>query len=123
MSRRIDLLMWIGVLAAPGAWALEHVLGYGVAEATCDPAGRRWGVAFHTWIVVALVVSGLVALAGLAAAVVAFRAVRDAGNDSPPPPGRVWLMAICGIVISPIFLMIIVLSGVGALLLGSCHQG
>ena len=112
--------MWAGIAVAPAAWTLEHVLGYGVGEATCDPAGRTWGVPFTTWVAVITAVTGVLAASGLVAAVLAFRAVRDAGQDSDPPPGRIWLLSICGIVVSPIFLGI---SGVGALLLGHCHQG
>ena len=123
MRTRVELLVWIGVLGAPAAWAVEHVLGYGLTEATCDPAGRQFGVPFKTWIAILTSVTALVAVGALVASVLAFRAVRDSDPDTDPPPGRIWLMSVCGIVTSPLFLAIILLSGIGALVLGTCHQG
>jgi hypothetical protein len=116
------MLMWAGVGAAPLAWGVEHIFGWGVSEANCDP-GRVAG-AFSTWAGVLCGVAAVVALGGLTAAILAFRAVKDdAGQDSDPPPGRIWLMSIFGLIVSPIFFTMIVLTGAGALLLGHCHQG
>lgn len=123
MSRRGEILLWAGVLAAPAAWTVEHVLGYGVTEAACDPSSTSTPVATHTWLVLATSLAGALAVAGIVAAALSLFSVREAGNDDPPPTGRVWFMSICGLVISPIFLMIILLNGIGALLLGGCHQG
>jgi hypothetical protein len=116
------MLMWLGIAAAPAAWAVEHIFGWGVSEAACDPG--RVGSAFTTWAAVLCAAAAAVALGGLVAAIFAFRAVKgDAEQDSDPPPGRIWLMSIFGLVVSPIFLMMIVLTGAGTLLLGHCHQG
>lgn len=123
MTRRHEALTWVGVLVAPVAWAVQHVLVYFVSEANCDVVGRQWNVAFSGWVAAATAVAAVLAVAALASAVFAFRAIKDADVDADPPPGRVWLMSICGIVISPIFLGIILLDGTGALLLGHCHQG
>jgi hypothetical protein len=117
------MLMWAGIGAPPVAWALQHVIGWGVSEAACDPVGRQWGVPFTTWVVVLDLSAALFAIGGLAAAITAFRSVREAGADSDPPPGRIWLLSIMGLVLSPIFLAMIVLTGAGALLLGHCNQG
>ena len=39
--RRLELLQWFGLLAAPLAWAVQLVVGFGVAEASCARAGGR----------------------------------------------------------------------------------
>ena len=115
MRTRVDMLMWAGIVAAPLAWAVEHIFGWGVSEANCDPA--RVAGAFTTWAGVLCGVAAAVALGGLAAAIFAFRAVKDdAEQDADPPPGRIWLMSIFGIVLSPIFLTMILLTGVGTLI-------
>lgn len=123
MSRRVELLMWAGILLAPAAWTVQHVLSYGVSEAHCDPAGRQWGVPYDVWVVSTAAVAIALAAGGLVASVAAYRAVRDADVDDDPPPGRVWLMSVCGLVISPLFIAMILLSGIGSLLLAHCHQG
>jgi hypothetical protein len=123
VSRRVETLIWIGLLAAPGAWTVQHVLGFGVADARCDPVGRAWDVPVGTWLIALTAAAGALAVAGLAASVVAFRQVREAGEDDPPPGGRERFMAVCGMVICPIFLALVLLDGLGALLLEGCHQG
>ena len=116
------MLMWLGIVAAPAAWGIEHIFGWGVSEANCDP-GRVAG-AFSTWAGVLSGAAAAIALGGLVAAIFAFRAVKDeAEQDADPPSGRIWLMSIFGIVVSPIFFTMIVLTGAGALLLGHCQQG
>jgi hypothetical protein len=123
MSRRVELLMWAGILVAPAAWTVQHVLSYGVSEARCDPAGRRWGISYDAWIVSFGALAIALAVVGLIAALSAYRAVRDVSVDDDPPPGRIWLMSVCGLVISPLFIAAILLSSTGALLLAHCHQG
>jgi hypothetical protein len=115
------MLMWLGVVAAPVAWGIEHIFGWGVSEANCDP-GRVAGT-FNVWAGVLSGAAAGLALGGLAAAIFAFRAVKDVDQDADPPSGRIRLMSIFGLVVSPIFFVMIVLTGAGALLLGHCHQG
>ena len=117
---RQKLVMWFGLLAAPAAWVIQFLLGFGVTQAKCNPAGTRWGVAIDTVTVAATVAAALVALLGWAAAFAAFRATRDAG--SAPPSGRIRFLAILGLTTSPLFFLIIVWSGVGALSLKECVQ-
>jgi hypothetical protein len=123
VTRRVETLIWIGLLAAPGAWTVQHVLGFGVADAHCGRAGRVWDIPLDTWLVALTAGAGALAVAGIAASVFAFRQVRGAGEDDPPPTGRERFMAVCGMVICPIFLMLVLLDGLGALLLDTCHQG
>ena len=119
MTRRVQTLVWIGLFAAPVAFAAEHISGWLISEGDC--AGRRSGVDFQTSVGVIAAVAALAAAAGLASAVVAYRAVTGTDNDAPPPDGRIWLLSICGIVVSSLLFIAIVLGGSGALLLGHCQ--
>ena len=114
--------MWLGLFAAPVAWAGTHVIGWGVSEANCEVAGQQWGIAFDTWEWAMLALPTALAVAGIAGSVLTYRQVKGTDNDEVPPDGRIWLLAISGMVLSPLLLVIILLTHVGALLLGQCHQ-
>ena len=119
MIRRAETLMWVGLFAAPVAFIVEHVSGWLISEGDCAPAGA--GAAdFRLAVAVITSIAALTAAAGLFAALVAFRAVRGTDNDAAPPPGRIWLLSLCGIVLSALLFILIVLGGSGALLLGHC---
>jgi len=120
--RSVELLMWTGLFAAPTAWAAQHVFNFGVATAQCSPGGRGWGVPADTWVAIATAVAGALSIAGLTAAALTLRAVRGAGDEAPPPEGRIYFLAICGIVITPIFLAIILMEGIATQLLTNCQQ-
>ena len=110
--------MWVGVLGAPIAWFASHVIGWGVSEANCEIAGRAWGVSFNTWAAVLTTSAALLAITGIVSSLRTYRAVRGAGQDDAPPEGRLWIMSIFGLVVSPLMLVLILLTGTGALLLG-----
>jgi len=44
-----EALQWFGLLAAPAAWTVQLVVGYGATVAACSAAGRRWNVSVPTW--------------------------------------------------------------------------
>jgi hypothetical protein len=115
--------MWAGILGAPAAWSAQHIFGYGVTEAGCSAGSRGWGVPIDSWTAIATAVAVALALGGLTASLLTFRAVRDSNNDAAPPEGRIYFLSICGIVISPLFLAIILMSGIATQILGNCHQG
>ena len=115
--------MWVGLFAAPVAFAVEHVLGWGISEANCEAVGRQWGISFTVSAGVLAAVCALVAAGGLVSAGLSYRAMSGTDNDAPPPDGRIWLLSICGIVVSSLLLILILLTLAGILLLGHCHQG
>jgi ubiquinol-cytochrome c reductase cytochrome c subunit len=122
VSRRVETLIWVGLFAAPFAFAAEHIAGWLVSEGHCSPAHPA-RLDFSAVVAVVTVVAALAAAAGIAAAVSAYRAVKGTDNDAAPPPGRVWLLSVCGIVVSSLLFVLIVLGGSGALLLGGdCAQ-
>lgn len=115
--------MWLGLFAAPVAFAFEHIFGWGISEANCEVVGRQWGISFDAWVAVVTGLAAAAAAAGLASALIVYREVKGTDNDQAPPVGRAWLMSVCGIVVSSLLLILILLGGSGALLLGHCHQG
>jgi len=113
--------MWVGVWAAPVAWALQHAAGVLLGIAQCGPNGARWQIQLTTLNVVVAVVAALVAIAGIVAAILAFRGTTDRSN-APPPGSRIHFMAAMALAIGPLFLAIIVLNGLGTGLVDGCRQ-
>ena len=115
------LRLWFGVLGAPFAWTLQHVAGLGLTLAACDAAGRRWGIPVDAWTIVVTAAGAAVAVLACLSSIQVFRATREAGDE--PPAGRVHFLAVIGLTISPLFLAIILMSGLGSVFLDNCHQG
>jgi hypothetical protein len=120
VSRRTEILMWVGLFGAPVAWVASHAVGWGVSEARCEAVGSQWGIAFDTWETVLLVLATLLALVGLISSLVLYRSVKDVDKDAAGPEGRVWLLAISGLVVSTLMLGAILLTHTAALSLNPC---
>jgi hypothetical protein len=123
---RLEGMSWFGLLGAPVAWTAMHVLGYGLTEATCSPAGTRWSIALDGWtLALTAVAAATAALAGLAAlgAFIGTRNVEGAGgSEEPPPRGRIHFLSVVGMAISPLFLAIILMDGLAVSFLSNCVQ-
>ncbi len=114
-------LLWFGLLGGPAAWTSQHVFGMGMTLAACNVAGTRWGIPVVAWTIAAMVSAAVVTvLAGLASLEV-WRDTRDAGEQ--PPGSRIHFLSVVGMTINPLFLFIILMSGLGASVLGDCRQG
>ena len=120
-DRRASRLMWFGVWAAPVAWALQHAAGVMFGLAQCNPNGERWQVPLRTWDVGIAIVAGLIAVAGIVAAIMAFRGTSDR-SEAPPPGSRIHFMAAMALTIGPLFLAIILLNGLGTGFVDLCRQ-
>jgi hypothetical protein len=120
--RRLSVLQWFGFLAGGLVWFAEFLAGVGTSQAGCNPAGRRWGIP-HDGVELGLMLFGIVVvgLAG-AAAVVVFRATRDVEEQDPAPEGRLHFFAAAAMLGNLVFLVIIVLTGLGTLVDRACHQ-
>ena len=116
---RVELRVWFGALAGPLAWAGQHVFGYGLTEAGCDVGGQRWGVPIDTLTAIATAVAALIAVLGLVVAIGVFRAN---AQEAPPPEGRRFFLGAIGVFINPLFLCIVLMSGIGSIVLDNCHQ-
>jgi uncharacterized membrane protein YidH (DUF202 family) len=122
-SRRLEILMWLGVFGAPVAWAASHAVGWAVSEASCEPVDRLWGISFHTWVAVLGAVAAVLAIVGIVSAALTYRAIKGVDKDADPPAGRLWLMSVAGLVVSPLLLVLILLTASGELLLSHCNKG
>jgi heme/copper-type cytochrome/quinol oxidase subunit 2 len=122
--KRATLLMWVGLFAAPAAWALQHVSGIELQYATChdNTPGPAYDVHVDAWTLAVTIVAAAVAILGGLAAVAAWRATREADDDDAPPAGRIHFLAVIGMTITPLFLAIILMSGLGEVFLPSCVQ-
>jgi hypothetical protein len=120
---RLEVLQWFGLLAAPLTWAVQLVVGYGVADTACGPVGMLSGLTIGSTETVLLAIGVAVALAAEAAAVAVLRQLRTVDHDAPGPLGRLRFFASAALVGNVLFLAIIVMSGVGAIALSPCHQG
>jgi hypothetical protein len=120
-DRDAGRLMWIGVWAPPVAWALQLAFGVMSGFAQCGPNGRRWQLSLDAWSVASAVLAGLIAVAGIVAAVMAFRGTTDRA-EAGPPGSRIHFMAAMALAIGPLFLAIIVLDGLGTGLGELCRQ-
>jgi hypothetical protein len=125
-SGRSSALLWFGVLGAPAAWTVQFLVGFWLTEVGCSAGGDR-GLAVDGWTTVATVAAAVLAVLAEFAAIRMFRETRGArgtgGSEEPPPKGRVHFLATVGIVITPLFFFIIVMSGVGVVVLENCRQG
>lgn len=118
---RGEALLWFGLLGAPAAWTLQHIAGYALTEASCNEAARAgWDIHLDAW-TIALTAGGfLVALAATVAAIGSWRSTRDAGTD--PPGARRHFLAIVAVTIAPLFICIMLMSGLGTVFLPACRQ-
>jgi heme/copper-type cytochrome/quinol oxidase subunit 2 len=124
------VLAFFGVLGAPIAWTLQHVAGISLTLADCGttlpgsggPAGAHAPVALNALtLVVTAVAASVAVLAGLSA-FLAWRATREAGADAGPPEGRTHFLAVVGMTVTPLFLFIILMSGLTTIFMPNCHQ-
>jgi hypothetical protein len=117
--RRLELLQWFGLLGAPLAWTIQLVAGFGVADASCDGAG---GISVTPFAVTLTAFALAVAVAAEAAAVVLFRSLEAIEADAPGPAGRLRFFAVAALLGNVLFFVIILLSGVGAVVHLPCSQ-
>ena len=116
--RRLEALQWFGLLGGPAAWAVEHALGVEVVLARCNPA--RLGVLVHAWQLAAMGVAAAIIVAAEGAAWLAFSATREVDWEGDPPRGRIRFLSTAALVLGPIFLTLVLLSGIGAAAHGAC---
>ena len=120
----VDALMWIGLLAAPVAWAGQHIAGVWVQIARCHDraAGASPGLPVDAVTIAVGAAAAALALIGLVAAVASWWTTRSADDDDPPPSGRIHFMGVVGMTISPLFLAMIVMSSAGGIAIMECVQ-
>ena len=131
-TRKLSVLQWIGVVVAPLAWTLQHVVGYGVGEARCSVAGENWGIGYDVWQLAIMACAGLLILISEAAAVTVFLGTRETNyGDGPPgdgrwggavPYSRLHFFATAAMVANVLFFTVILMSGLGSVFSTLCAQ-
>jgi hypothetical protein len=120
--RRLELLQWFGLLAAPLAWTAQFVAGLAIAGAYCAPAGSRWGISVEAWQIVLAAAAGTVAVCAQLSALTLYRELRDVEDDAPGPRGRLHFFSVASIAGNALFLALITLTAVGAVSHSGCRQ-
>jgi hypothetical protein len=117
-------LAWVGALGPPFVWAAQHITGYAVALSDCpdNRVGPGWNVPVDTvTIIIGATAAALTLLCGVGA-FIAWRATREADDDDAPPAGRVHFLSVIGLLITPLFFAMIVMSSAGAIAFQECVQ-
>jgi hypothetical protein len=118
--RRLELLQWFGFSGAALAWAAQLVSGFWVTQARCNEAAVDFS---HDASQLGLMAAALVvALAAEAAAAAVFVRTSPSDDDCPPPNGRLHFLAAAALVANVLFLMGILLQGVGSTAGVLCRQ-
>jgi hypothetical protein len=119
---RLELLQWFSLFAGPLAWATEHVVGFGISDASCHVAGAQWGLDASLLQTVLALLVGAVVVAAWLAALVTFRETRTVDKDEPGPLGRIHFFAQAALLGNILFFVIVVLDGVATVHDLPCHQ-
>jgi hypothetical protein len=114
--------MWFGLAAPPAAWTVQHIAGIGISQGICGIEASAGGhpAGLDPWNVGVAIGALVIGVAGLVAAILSWRATRDAGSE--PPAGRVHFLTSVALTTTPLFLAIIVLSGFSDLFMSACVQ-
>jgi hypothetical protein len=130
--RRLGIVQWIGVVVAPVAWTLQHVVGFGIAQARCSIGGEHWGISNTVWELALLAAAASLVLVSEAAAVAVFRATREANYGDGPagegrwngalPHTRLHFFATAAMVANVLFLAILLMDGLASGLEKACVQ-
>ena len=119
---RLELLQWFALFGGPIAWAVQHVVGFGISDAGCGVAGTQWGLDVTTLQIVLSVCTGVIVLAAEAAAFTVFRALSGVPEDAAGPAGRLRFFAEAALLGNVLFLVIVVYDCVSAVYHLPCRQ-
>ena len=119
---RAEALEWFGLFGGALIWTAQLVVGFGLTVARCGAGGMAWGINLHTWQLLLMLIGVTVTLGAEAASLSVFLSTDDVEHDGPPPLGRRHFFASASCVGNVLFLMIIVLTGIGELTHPPCHQ-
>jgi hypothetical protein len=111
----LEFLSWFGLFGAFSVWVAQLVIGWGVSEARCGAANFAWHLDFDAWQIALMAIGIPIALLSEAAAIVVFRETRSLEHDDPPPWGRRNFFAAAAIIGNVLFVVAILLGGLGAI--------
>lgn len=125
------VLVWFGVAGGAFAWAAAHVAGIESSWDRCIPTGTGTRVPLSAWQIIIAVCGVVITLAAIGVCVWLFlrtfrigdvAGMERRGDGAAPPAGRLQFLSMVGLTVNVLALAIIVLSGVGAPVLGACQQ-
>ena len=119
--RGAELLQWVGLLGAGLVWTAQFVIGFGVTNAACGPAGPGWHIDVDTWQIALMAVGVPLAAAAEVAAIAVFRETRGLHHFDPPPWGRRHFFVVAALLGNALFIVAILLSGIGAIYNTGCR--
>ena len=97
-NMRMNTILWTGVLAPPGAWALQLQTNYALARFLC---GNAWlAPAFHVTAIITLLLAS-------SAGAIAYYATRRADVDPAPDAPRQHFMAVISLMMAATFGLLI----------------
>jgi len=114
--------LWFGVLGAPVAWTVQHVSGFAFTIAGCGEVGTVWDVPVNLLTAIATAAGAATAVLAELSAIHVFRATRGAG-EAEPPASRIHFLSVVGLTVGPLFLAMILMSGLSSIFLTDCVQG
>jgi hypothetical protein len=117
----LEVLQWVGLLGGALTWTAQLVIGYGVTVASCSRAGAGWRVDVHAWEIGLTATAAVLVLVSEGAAVAVYRETRGLDYSAAPPEGRRHFFASAALVGNLLFLVVVLLSGLGALALDQCR--
>jgi hypothetical protein len=120
--RRLSLLQWLGFLVGGPIWFAEFLAGIGASQAVCNPASGRWGIPHDAVQLGLMLFAAVCVLVALAASAFVFRATQEVEEQDAPPVGRIHFFAAASLGGNVVFLMIILLTGIGTIVDRTCHQ-
>jgi hypothetical protein len=120
MPRLTVGLQVYSLFGAPLAWTAQLVIGYGLTEAACGPAGRAWDIPVDAWEAVILACVLATAAGAWATAAVLHRGVTR--GDIDDPRGRVKFLTTIGLIVGAIFVALILYTGTAVLSLQECRR-
>ena len=117
-----EFLQWFGLFGAALTWTVQLVVGFGVTVARCGPANAVLGVDVKAWELTLMGTGIALALLAEAAALNILWQTRNVDYGGPPPEGRRHFFALAASIGNVLFLVVIVLSGAGAVFHQPCTQ-
>jgi hypothetical protein len=115
-----EFLQWFGLLGAGLVWAAQLVIGFGVTVAACGEAAGSASIDVDAWQIALMAIGIPLALLSEAAALSIFLETRTIEHGDAAPGGRRHFFAAAAIIGNVLFVVAILLSGIGALSHGGC---
>jgi hypothetical protein len=117
-----ELLQWFGLFGGGIAWAVHLGLGFFVAQARCGAGSVHWGVDNTTWQVVLMIAAAAVVALAEAACILTILGTSDSTYEDVPPYGRRRFFALGAAAGNVLFLVAILLEGIGSIAHDPCRQ-